>query len=112
MSDRINRELKKIKSGIQTSGNEIAFKFSALPSVLKIVAHNQWVILGGDVLTQEKMYTYDNWYYKPDLNKPLSENVICSIQKASTYISDYVCKHGEAYLFLFVLSDTYVDGKM
>lgn len=45
--------LRKIPGGVQVNGNETAVPVHMVSQILDIVSKNQWIILGGDVLTAQ-----------------------------------------------------------
>ena len=103
--------LKNLPEGVEISNDEIAFTAEMTLQIMNIAANNNCIILGGDVLTLDKKFTYDNWYYQPETSVSLSENVNRSIKKAKEYISDYTKKNGSDFLYSFVISDSYMEVK-
>ena len=89
-----------------------AWDIHSIQSVLHKAQENNWIVLGGDVLTIEGHYTYDSWYYSPEPNTGVAHNVELSIVECKKYIHEYVENHGERYLFSVALSDSYVSGTM
>ena len=102
--------LRQIPGGVQVNGQETAFPISETPKILDIASKNQWIILGGDVLTMQGEYALANWYYEPKAECPLSENANQSIEKSRAFISDYVKRNGSDWLVVFVISNSYVAG--
>lgn len=76
--------------------------------ITELAAEKSWMVLGGDILTLTKNFTYDNWYFIPDPFAGVGENVNRSIQKCLLYIEEYGRNHGENVLVALVLSDAYV----
>ena len=107
----VNERLKYLTGSVKITPEEIAFPIQAIPRVLDLVVENQWIFLGGDVLTPELKYTYDNWYYSPDANISLSANVKQSIEKCKRYISEYGKRNGDDFLYTFTIANSYVEGK-
>lgn len=108
----INDRLKDLTGGIAISPKKTAFPISAIPQVFDLALENQWIILGGDVLTPEFKATYDNWFYEPDKKRSLVWNAKQSIEESMRYISAYVKRNGENFLFIFTISNTYIEGKL
>ena len=92
---------------IQTHDGQFAWKPEDLPAVMKSVADNSWIVLGGDVLTVCEKYTYDNWFYEPDPTISLAQNVDQSISLCLDYVEEYTQRKGVNFLFTLVLSDTF-----
>lgn len=107
----VNERLNCLIGGIKITPEEIAFPVQAIPQVLDLVLENQWIILGGDVLTSELKHTYDSWYYLPDANISLTANVKQSVEKCKRYISEYGKRNGEDFLYAFTISNSFVEGK-
>ncbi len=110
MYQSVNKLLRSIPGGIPVSGEETAFPAHLVPQVLDIALQNQWIVLGGDVLNKDLQYTYDNWYYDPDMHLSLSNNVANSIQKCNQYISKYIERNGNDFLYVLVISNSYLSA--
>ena len=108
----INDRLKDLTGGIAISPKKTAFPIPAIPQVFGLVLENQWIILGGDVLTPKLKPTYDNWFYEPDKKRSLVWNAKQSIEESMRYISAYVKRNGENFWFVFTISNTYIEGKL
>lgn len=111
MHERIIEYLHHIPYSVETPWREMAWPIKSIPCILDMVLRNNWIILGGDVLTLECKYTYDNWYYNPDPQKSLEQNVKHSIAVCSHYTSQYISTNGDSFLFTVVISDAYIGGK-
>ena len=107
-----NSFLSNLIGGVRVSSEETAFPPQMVSQIFNMVAKNQWIILGGDVVTCDLKHTYDNWYYEPIRDLPLFENTKQSIAKSDQYISEYREKNGDKYLYIFTISSSYVDGKI
>ena len=83
---------------------EAAWKIEETPMILDFFASQGKMILGGDILTQDLQYTYDNWYYQENPNKTKSKNVKDSNLSAQEYILKYIRSHGAAYHVVIVVS--------
>ena len=75
-------------------------------SKLDELSDSNIVLLGGDILDQQKHYTYDNWYYEYNPVVSEQENCKCSIEKARKYLLSYIEKNGVQYTVVLVLRDT------
>ena len=106
----ISNFLRNIPGGIETDEGEIAFPISVVPRIMKAALENQWVILGGDVLTTQLEYANANWYYEPDGARPLVDNVNRSIQKSQQYISKFLERNGNNFVIVFTISNSYIAG--
>lgn len=102
--------LHKAMGGAVTDAGELAWTAGQIPEVMKVIQDNGWVILGGDVLDRRQEYTYDNWYYQPDHRICLAQNVKASMDRCVGYVSEYIQNNGDGYLFVLVISNTFVDG--
>lgn len=84
------------------SAHELAWKIDDAIAVLRCIAKNNMVVLGGDVLDANKKHTYDNWYYNYNFACSLLENVEKSVEKATEYISKYIAYNGSDYYIVLV----------
>lgn len=103
--------LATVDGGINVANKGIAFPIQITQKVYELVAQKRWIILGGDILTPHYNYTYDNWYYQPNKNLPLEDNVQKSIFQSNLYISKYIATHGSNFLVIFVISNSYIEGR-
>lgn len=87
-----------------------AFHFSAISTIMDYCLRNNWIVLGGDILTSTAEYTYDSWFFSPKQEFNQKHNVTLSILKCQDYINWYQNKYGDCYLCSLVLSDTYLSG--
>lgn len=110
MQENIYVQLHRLLGGVLTESGELAWTSKQIPSIMELTLENDWIILGGDVLTSAQRYAYDNWYYEPNEEKSLEFNVRASILECSQYVSIYVDKNGDDFLFVIVISNTYVSG--
>ena len=108
--DNPNDLLKKMECGIILSDEETAFPTYMVDQIMAITSARKWVILGGDILTNELQYTYDSWFYDVDPNISLYQNVFQSVQKCKQYLKEYESTHGSDYLIAFTISSTYTNG--
>ena len=111
MYESINDYLANIEGAIRISNDETAFPMKTVQKVFDTISKKQWIILGGDVLTLEFEYTYDNWYYEPDSKTSLLDNVLKSIRKSDQYISNYMKVHGDHHWVVFTISCSYIEGR-
>ena len=88
---------------IYISNHEIAWHLKDANAVLNWLNNNNKILLGGDIIDLNKNYTYDNWYYNYDNSLSFVDNVNNSIDKARSYISDYINKNGDCYYVVLVL---------
>ena len=111
MYEKLNDGLNIIPGGIANDRGGVVWPLTLVSEVLDLALSNHWIVLGGDILTLEQEYTYDNWYYIPNPQKPLVENVRASIEKSRNYISQYVTKNGDRFLIDFSISNSFVGGR-
>ena len=111
MNEKIKQHLNSIPYGVNTPWGETVWPAKSIPYVSNLALTNGWIILGGDVLTLECKYTYDNWYYNVNLQEPLVNNVKRSIEICLQYINDYISCNGETFLFAITVSDAYIGGR-
>ena len=104
-------ESSEFPNSIMTPDGQLAWKASGLPSVMEILMSNQWLVLGGDVLTIQGNYTHDSWFYDPIPSISLLENIQNSIKVMMEYVNKYILLNGDDYLFSLVLSDAFISGK-
>ena len=83
-----------------------------IPMVMDIAKENNWIILGGDVLTLQGSYTYDSWYYAPQNNVDITENVSRSVKQCVDYIQKYETLMGKQYLYSLAISNAFVGAKI
>lgn len=90
--------------------NESTFAWTSkdLQLVVNIVKENNWIILGGDVITFQGVYTYDSWHYSPKANVSLTENVSLSVKQCVDYIRRFEAATGKEYLYSLVISNAFV----
>ena len=88
---------------VQTDMGEYAWGYSDYPAILTFIQKNEFILLGGDILTMDLKYTYDNWYYNPDLTKSHFENVWQSLAVAEEYLNRYHQLNGAEFYIVFVL---------
>ena len=65
---------------------------------------NGWLVLGGDVITNEGQYTYDNWYYNHNPNLCANDNIELSVRKCLDYVNLYISRNGDMFYYVLVLS--------
>ena len=112
MNEKLREHLNNIPCGVNTPWGETAWPAKSMPYIRDLALANEWIILGGDVLTLECKHTYDNWYYSVDPQTSLADNVKCSIEKCRQYIDHYIYTNGEDFLFTISMSDAYIDGRI
>lgn len=105
-------KLSRLDDCVVLDSGELAWSLKSIPKVLELVSENNWIIVGGDIIADEGSYTYDNWYFQPEPACSLAANVSSSLNKCSQYISNYVSKNGSNYLFVLVISNSYIGGTM
>lgn len=110
MHEQLKANIRSIPDGIETPWGETAWPETAIPAILEAALNNNWIILGGDVLTSKLVHTYDNWYFNPVAWDTLKNNVIASIEKCSQYISEYTKRIGSDFYYVLVISDAYSGG--
>ena len=86
---------------------EAAWHYEDAMEAIDIIAQEDIVILGGDVLVANSdllQYTYDSWYMSDDLLvKENCRNI--SIEKAREYINWYLAKFGQGFLYSLVCAE-------
>lgn len=96
---------------IKHPSGKIAWRARDISQALVAISEKHYVILGGDVVTLEMQYTNDSWFYQPvwkcsdNYISALQGNIEESISYANEYINSYIRKHGENFLFLFIVCD-------
>jgi hypothetical protein len=98
-------ELKSVAKYLwETLGvKEYGWSYPEIIQVLKILSENEYVILGGDVITTKAdrlKHTYDSWYYNVDPTLKKDTNINASLNKAVEYIQWYQQKLGEGFLYV------------
>ncbi len=111
MHERLEEKLSRIAGRVKIDTGESAWTAKAIPDILLLVLANDWIVLGGDVLNLEQHHTYDNWYFEPSPCCSLEVNARQSVERCLQYITNYIEKNGEDYLFVLTISDTFVGGK-
>ena len=94
----------------ETSSGVYVWESKDIPQIMDIALKNRWIVLGGDVLTSDEKYTYDNWYYAPEVNTDILENVKQSIDHCMNYVHTYETVHEEKYLYSIVLSNSFTGS--
>lgn len=110
MYTNLYAQLRSLLGGGVTNGGELAWEPQKIQHILKLAIENNWVILGGDVLTKTQKYTYDNWYFEVNPQCSLKHNVKASVDKCAQYVFDYVRAHGDNFLFVLVISNNFAGG--
>ncbi len=103
-----------LQKSYQTVSGELAWRVSDVPCLLEHAARENLVILGGDVVTLQGVYAYDNWYYEVSNLQSVKTAVHGSIATARKYVHDYVQKNGNEFLFVLVMQKLLgvVDGNI
>ena len=92
-----------LQRSCRTVSGEIAWRASDVPSLLEFAAKEGRVILGGDVLTLQGVYTHDNWCYTVKTDRSAAAAVRESIAAAENYWNNYIRKNGDQFLFVLVM---------
>lgn len=88
---------------IRTSWGEQAWSAKDIFLVLKYHKENQFIILGGDVLTPELIHNYASWFYNVNPKLSKEENVQQSYEVARRYLERYTGQFGyDDYVVLVV----------
>lgn len=99
----------KITIGNQTitstdfSNSETAWMIEDAILVLEHFKNKKKIVLGGDILTENLEYNYDNWYYNIEPSQNSEFNIECSIKVAFEYLSDYIKTNGNSFYVAFVI---------
>lgn len=110
MHEKLKMYLSNVPNSIKTDWGGIAWPPESIPAILELAKKNNWIVLGGDVLTMEGTHTCDNWYFNPAPERPLMVNVKASIESCLQYVLQYVDRNGEEFLFSLTISDAYIGG--
>lgn len=110
MMDILLSQAHKSMNGVVTDNGELAWTAQQTYEIMKLVEDKQWVVLGGDVLTRQFEYTCENWFFQPNHYTTLAQNVDESIFRCCQYISNFVKKNGDGFLFLLTISDAFIHG--
>lgn len=94
----------KLVQSINTSNHENAWSITDVIYVLKYIAKQSQVVLGGDILNSDLTHNYDSWYYRVDNTKSEDENVKSSVAIAEKYILNYINKNGINYYVVLVVN--------
>lgn len=89
-------------SSIEFTSVENAWRIKDAFEVIEHFDKNGIVVLGGDILTENFEYTYDNWYYNIQPSISAEENGKRSVRTAVEYIRKYIGINGEAFYVVFV----------
>ena len=92
----------KIISSTEFTSVEDAWKIEDAFWVLEYFNKNGTIVLGGDILTKNFEYTYDNWYYNIQSNISMEENGKRSVRMAIEYIKKYISINGKSFYIVFV----------
>lgn len=92
-----------LQKSYQTVCGELAWQASDVSYLLEYASKENLVILGGDVVTLQGVYTYDNWYYEVANLQSAETAVHESIATARKYVNDYVQRNGNEFLFVLVM---------
>ncbi len=92
-----------LQKSYRTACGELAWWASDVPCLLEYAAKENLVILGGDVVTLQGVYTYDNWYYEVTNLQSVKTAIHGSIATAGKYVNDYVQRNGNEFLFVLVV---------
>ena len=96
----------ELPNSILLPNGRLGWNYHSLPLVMEYAKSNRWIILGGDVLTNQGKYTYDNWYYNPNPLLDYEQNMHNSILTCFEYISKYTERNGSDFVFELVITDT------
>ena len=96
--------------GVITPDGECAWNESQIQEVVEFARSKCYIILGGDVLTEQLTYSGDNWFYSPKRDNSFQrfseKSVLESYRKAKDYISSYTKTHTVHVFFTLVCVDT------
>lgn len=87
---------------VQTDKRETAWAIEDALLVFEYLRSIAAIVLGGDVLNEDKECTYDNWFYNPSDDCSDKVNSEKSIKHAVKYISDYIKKNGKNFYVVIV----------
>ena len=99
---KINIRNKTITS-VDFSNTEVAWAIEDAMLVLDYLNGRNEIVLGGDILTKDLEYSYDNWYYDVNPGMDSQSNADCSIKRATEYLSSYIKANGNTFYVVFVL---------
>ena len=99
LHDEIKNKAIKICTG------ELAWNYSDIVSIMKMLYKNEFVILGGDVINNDLSYTYDNWYYDYNYSLSYEENVKLGFNRSIEYVRNYHVKFGDMFYYVIVYMD-------
>lgn len=106
---RVKINYNELPKPIVAPGGECAWDITGIIGITKQAKDNNWIILGGDVITAEGKYNWDSWYYQIDKGLSVRQNVELSIQKCLSYVNQYIARNGCMFYFVPVL--THFDGE-
>ena len=84
--------------------NEVELTFEETVKIIAhIKAHQDYIVLGGDVMDTHHKHTYNNWYYDPDEAKSWSFNAEQSCIAAERYFQ--FITHPTNFYYILVLAE-------
>lgn len=104
MKNNFTKILSSSIKPVKFSEYEDAYEIAVVPEILEVLLNNNCVVLGGDILTKDMKYNYDNWYYEPLEDVDYLTNVKRSYEKANDYIVKYIEKNGVNYFVVLVVT--------
>ena len=93
-----------LESPVIAPSGEQAWSATAVSEIMQQAINNGWLVLGGDVITDKGQYTYDNWYYNPNPNIGIKDNVELSVFKCRDYVNTYISRNQGQFYFVLVLT--------
>ena len=92
-----------LNQAVRIEGDWLAWKIDDAVDVLRYLANQNLIILGGDILTNRAEYTNDNWYYNTNPNLERIQNVKNGLECSCEYVTWYRQKYGNDFLVLIVV---------
>lgn len=89
---------------IHSTYGESAWKSTDISKIVEIARKHHRVILGGDIISTQGEYTYDNWYYNQDSLLSISDNVSQSAEKCLMYLETISNKYTDGYAVILVFA--------
>lgn len=102
MNIAINRD--GLDMPIVAPSGEPAWTAASVSKIMDQANNMDWVVLGGDVITDKGQYTYDSWYYNQNPYICPKDNVKLSISKCLEYINAYIRRNQGDFYFVLVLT--------
>ena len=74
-----------------------AWKLDCIKQIISKLTDDGAIILGGDILTDNLKYTYDNWHYVEKQHADIISNVKASKVCALDYLCNYENENGSNF---------------